>query len=185
MCPRTALSLTAFVVALPLAIGGSDTQCDVARGRLDVLRADLRMAALDVGRWCGPDELVTNHASLLLDLAFAELRANSALDGEKLAELQSMLVRLVGVATVESAVPRPDLQQPLRKPIGNTGPRIPQANNGTETSGTIDDWQALTHQDRCRHSPLRTMRVPSGCVGQVGRWRKPASQVSRCHRGWD
>jgi hypothetical protein len=161
MCPRTAFSLTVFVVALPLAIGGSDTQCDVARGRLDVLRADLRLAALDVGRWCGPDELVTNHATMhatLLQLngAFAELRANSALDEEKLAELQSMLMRLVGAATVESAVPRPDLQQPLRKPVGNTVPRIPQANNGTETSGTIDDWQPHTHQDRCRHSPLRT-----------------------------
>ena len=161
--PRTAFSLNALVVALPLAMGGSDTQCDAACRRLDVIRADLRMAELDVGRWCGPDELlplVTNHATLLqLDRTFAELRANSALDEEKLAELQNMLMRLVGnLATVEFAVPRPDLQQPLRTPIGDTVPRMHQANNGTETSRTIDDWQPHTHQDGCRHPLLSQLQ---------------------------
>ena len=144
-----------------------------------------------------------------------DIRDTDAL--EQLAELQNMLMRLVGnLATVEFAVPRPDLQQPLRTPIGDTVPRMHQANNGTETSRTIDYWQPHTHQDRCRHPNLSqlqctcnalamhlqctcnalamhlqctcnalAMRDPSGCFGQLGRWRKPASQVSCCDRGRD
>ncbi len=64
---------------------------------------------------CGPDELITRHATLLqLDKEFRELRATSELDEAKLAELHSMVHRLIGLARGLGAVSRPDVQQPGR-----------------------------------------------------------------------
>ena len=111
-----AFRLMAFVVAVPLASSiGLDAavRCRAARGRLDLLRTDLFAAEAEVAQLCGPDELITRHATLLqLDKEFRELRATSALDEAKLAKLHSMVHRLIGLARGLGAVSRPDVQQP-------------------------------------------------------------------------
>ena len=114
---RAVFRVMAFVVALPLASStglDTDVRCRAARGRLDLLRTDLLETEAEVGRLCGPDELITSHATLLQNLnrEFRELRATSALDGAKLAELHSMVHRLIGLARGVGAVSRPDVQQP-------------------------------------------------------------------------
>jgi hypothetical protein len=113
---RAAFGLMVFVVVLPLASSiGLDTEvrCRAARGRLDQLRTDLFAAEAEVEQLCGPDELIPSHATLLqLDREFRELRATSALDEAKLAELHSMVHRLIGLARGLGAVSRPDVQQP-------------------------------------------------------------------------
>jgi hypothetical protein len=104
-----ALLVMVFVVALPLAMSvesDGDSRCGAARRRLELLRADLIAAELEVQQLCVPDELNASHATFLEQTrTLAQLRAKSALEEGKLAEQDTRLVGSVHRASVTNVSP--------------------------------------------------------------------------------